>query len=167
MDTYTVTELNDAIKKAISIKFKKMLITVTGEISNIKNSGKHTFLTLKDDNTQINVAFWGSSLNNKNGDNVEISGSIELYAKTGNINLIGTTIKIIGIGSLHTEYERIRENYEKKGYFNNKKPLPTSVKRIGIVTSEGGAALQDLLYVLEKNEFSGDICIYDCRLEGG
>ena len=59
-------------------------------------------------------------------------GRIELYAKTGNINLIGSSIKMIGIGSLHTEYEKLKNEYNKKGYFNNKKPLPASIKKIGI-----------------------------------
>lgn len=166
MESYTVTELTDVIKQALHTEFKNYQITVVGEISNLKFSGKHTFLTLKDDNTQINVAFWGSVLDNKHGDHVEITGRIELYAKTGNINLIGTSIKMIGIGSLHTEYEKLKNEYGKKGYFNNKKPLPPSIKKIGIVTSEGGAALKDLLYVLEQNEFAGDVYIYDCIVQG-
>ena len=166
MESYTVTELTDVIKRALHTEFRNHQITVTGEISNLKSSGKHTFLTLKDDTTQINVAFWGSTLDNHHGDNVEITGRIELYTKTGNINLIGTSIKMIGIGSVHTEYEKLKIEYGKKGFFNNKKPLPESIKKIGIVTSEGGAALKDLLYVLEQNEFAGDIYIYDCIVQG-
>lgn len=167
MDSYTVSELNDTIKQALHTKFKNYTITVTGEISNLKISGgRHTFLTLKDDNSQISVAFWGSVLNNQHGDNVEVSGRIEHYAKSGNINLIGSSIKLTGVGSVHTEYERLKMEYEKKGFFNNKKPLPASIKKIGIVTSESGAALQDFLYVLEKNEFAGDVYIYDCIVQG-
>jgi exonuclease VII large subunit len=166
MESYTVTELTDVIKQTLHKEFKNYQITVVGEISNFKTSGKHTFLTLKDDNTQINVAFWSSVLNNKHGDHVEVMGRIELYAKTGNINLIGSSIKMIGIGSLHTEYEKLKNEYNKKGYFNNKKPLPASIKKIGIITSEGGAALKDLLYVLEQNEFAGDVYIYDCIAQG-
>lgn len=166
MESYTVTELTDVIKQALHTEFRNYQITVVGEISNLKSSGKHTFLTLKDDNTQINVAFWGSVLDNQHGDHVEITGRIELYAKTGNINLIGTSIKMIGIGSVHTEYEKLKIEYEKRGFFNNKKPLPESIKKIGIVTSEGGAALKDLLYVLEQNEFAGEVYIYDCIVQG-
>jgi exodeoxyribonuclease VII large subunit len=166
MDSYTVSEINDVIKKALQIEFKNKMVTVTGEISNVKSSGRHTYLTLKDDNTSIQVVFWSTQLDNEHGDNVEITGRIEHYIKNGNVNLIGNAIKIIGVGTLHAEYEKIKNNYDQKGYFNNRKPLPSSVKKIGIVTSEGGAALQDFIYVLEKNNFSGDVYVYDCIAQG-
>lgn len=166
MNSYTVSEINDVIKKALQIEFKNKMVTVTGEISNVKVSGRHTYLTLKDDNTSIQVLFWGSQLDNTHGDNVEITGRIEHYVKNGNVNLIGNAIKSIGIGSLHSEYEKIKNSYDQKGYFNNRKPLPLSVKKIGVVTSEGGAALQDFIYVLEKNSFSGDVYVYDCIVQG-
>jgi exonuclease VII large subunit len=166
MTSYTVTEINDLIKESLNDRFKYQQITVTGEVSNVKHSGKHSFFTLKDNSTQLSVAFWGNNIDNRHGDNVEVVGKIEFYTKNGNINFIGSSIKITGIGSLHTEYEKIKSEYDKKGYFNNKKPLPESVKRIGIVTSEGGAALQDFLYVLEQNKFDGDVYIYDCIVQG-
>lgn len=114
MTSYTVSEINDIVKKTIQTEFKNKIITVTGEISNVKPSGRHTYLTLKDDNASISVIFWGTQLNNEHGDNVEITGKIELYTKTGNVNIIGNEIKIIGVGSLHTEYEKIKNDYEKK-----------------------------------------------------
>ncbi len=166
MDSYTVSELNEVIKKAIQSEFKNKSITVSGEISNLKKSGKHSFLTLKDDNSTLSVAFWSHSLNNEHGDHVEITGKLDYYTKTSNINLIGSTIKIIGIGSLHTQYEKLRNEYEKKGYFNNKKSLPSTVKNIGVVTAMGGAALQDFVYVLKKNYFSGNVYVYDCSVQG-
>ena len=96
MESYTVSELNEAIKVAINAEFKNVSLTVNGEISNLKHSGKHTYLTLKDDNSQINIAFWNTSLNNKHGDNVSINGYVELYTKSGSINVIGKTIKMKG-----------------------------------------------------------------------
>jgi len=166
MESYTVTELNDLIRESLNDKFKYQQITVTGEVSNVKHSGRHSFFTLKDNSTQLSVAFWGSNIDNRHGDNVEVVGKIEFYTKNGNINLIGSSIKITGIGSLHTEYEKIKSEYDKKGYFDNRKPLPESVKRVGVVTSEGGAALQDFLYVLEQNKFDGEVYIYDCIVQG-
>jgi exodeoxyribonuclease VII large subunit len=166
MNQYTVSQLTDVIKKALHIEFKNNKISVSGEISNLKVSGKHTYLDLKDDQTQLSVVFWGTSLDNKQGDHVEISGRVELYAKSGKINFIGSGIKNIGIGSLHTEYEKIKLEYENKGYFNNKKPLPKSINKIGIITSANGAALKDFLYVLEQSQFAGYIYIYDCAVQG-
>jgi exodeoxyribonuclease VII large subunit len=166
MNTYTVTELNDLIRQTIDDEFRNKLFTVSGEISNCKNGGNHTYLTLKEDTNTISVAFWNEHLDNKNGEHVEIIGKISYYTKSGYMNIIGKSINIIGVGNLHNEYEQLRKKYEKKGYFNNKKPLPNTVKNIGIVTSEGGAALQDFIYVLKKNKFSGKIFIYDCNVQG-
>ncbi len=166
MNNYTVTELNEIIKKTITTEFKNKLITVSGEISNLKNSGNHTYLTLKDDTTTLSVAFWNKNLKNQNGEHVEVSGKMDYYIKSGNINFIGTNVKIIGVGSSHSQYEKIREEYEKKGYFKNRKSLPNSAKNIGVVTSYTGAALQDFMYVLKKNQFSGNVYIYDCNVQG-
>lgn len=164
MNKYTVTELNNVLKKTLQTNFKNNIV-VTGEISNLRVSGKNTYLTLKDDSASISIIFW-SHLDNKHGDNVEITGKIDYYIISGKISIIGNQIKIIGSGALHAEYENIKQKYEKKGYFNNKKALPEAIKKIGIITSSTGAALQDILYVLQKNEYAGEICIYDCIVQG-
>jgi len=166
ISSYTVSEISDIIKKTLQDGFKNKTVSVTGEISNVKSSGKHTYLTLKDDNASISVAFWGSQLDNDHGDNVEITGKIDYYTQQGKVNFIGKGIKNIGVGALHAEYEKIKKNYEQKGYFNNSKPLLTSVKKIGLVTAETGAALKDFEYVLKKNDFSGNVYIYDCIVQG-
>lgn len=166
MRNFTVTELNDNIKTILDSKFKNKKIMVTGEISNLKKSGKHTFLTLKDNNASISVAFWRNMLKNQHGDNVEITGKIDYYTKNGNINLIGTNIRNIGVGRLHKQYEHIRDKYKERGYFDNKKPFPKNIKNIGLITSATGAAVKDFLYVLENNNFSGNVFIYDCIVQG-
>lgn len=166
MNNLTVTELNNIIEKNINSNFRNKILTIVGEISNLKYSGRHTYLTLKDDNTSLSVVFWGTKLDNKHGDNVEIMGKLEYYKKSSNINFIGKNITNIGIGSLHIKYEKLKDKYEKKGYFNNKKPLPKSIKNVGIITSEDGAALRDFLYVLENKEFSGTVYVYNCSVQG-
>jgi exodeoxyribonuclease VII large subunit len=162
---YTVSDINNLVKKALQKDFKNQII-VEGEISNLKVSGQHTYLNLKDASSSISVIFWNTKLTNKHGDNVSVSGKIDYYTKNGYTNIIGNAIKNIGIGDLHIEYEKLKNNYEKKGYFNNRKSLPGSVKKIGIITSDKGAALQDFLYVLNKNKFMGEVLIYDCIVQG-
>lgn len=162
---YTVSQLSNLIKKTLNDEFKNN-IHVTGEISNLKKSGQHVFITLKDDTAVISVAFWNQSINHKNGDNVSIIGKIDYYGKNNNINLVGKTIEMIGIGSLHTQYENLKNKYNQMGYFDNRKELPVSAKNIGVITALGGAALQDFLHVLEKNNYSGNISIYDCSVQG-
>jgi len=162
---YTVSDINNLVKKALQKDFKNQII-VEGEISNLKVSGQHTYLNLKDASSSISVIFWNTKLTNKHGDNVSVSGKIDYYTKNGYTNIIGNAIKNIGIGDLHIEYEKLKSNYEKKGYFNNRKSMPSSVKKIGIITSDKGAALQDFLYVLNKNKFMGKVLIYDCIVQG-
>jgi len=165
MTSYTVSELNTNIRDIVSNGFKNKKIAVQGEISNFKISSRNTYFTLKDDTASIGVKFFGSVLNNEQGDHVEVTGRIDYHMVYG-ISLIGTSVKVIGIGSLHKEYELLKTDFEKKGFFNNKKDLPQNVKKIGVVTAEGGAALQDLLYVLKKNSFSGEVYLYNSSVQG-
>lgn len=169
MQSYTISKLNEEIKSVIqkNIILNKN-IAVTGEISNLKISGKHTYMTLKDDLSSISTVFWNKQLDScfNNGDNVEIIGKLDLYIKTGNINLLGFGIKNIGVGQLHKEYELLYKKYESLGYYLNKKQLPTYVKNIALITASEGAALQDLLYVLNKNGFKGNVYIYNCSVQG-
>ena len=165
MSSYTVTELNTNIRDLVNNGYKNKKISVQGEISNFKISGRSTYFTLKDDNASIGVKFFGTVLNNEQGDHVEVIGRVDYHIMYG-ISLIGTSLKVIGIGSLHKEYELLKNDFEKKGFFNNKKELPHNVKKIGIVTAEGGAALQDLLYVLKKNSFSGEVYLFNCSVQG-
>jgi exonuclease VII large subunit len=168
MSKITVTELNNTISQAIKENVRKT-VTVVGEISNPKVSGRHTYLTLKDAHSSISVAFWGMQLKSseaKHGDNVEITGKIDYYMKSGNVNLIGKKIEKVGIGSIHAQYEKIRKQYEKKGYFDNKKTMPKTINDIGVVTAENGAALQDFIRVLRNNKFGGRVFVYNATVQG-
>lgn len=167
MENFTVSEISDMIKNALVVKFKGRTVTVTGEISNVKTSGKHIYLSLKDNNSIISVVFFGrTQFDNENGDHVEIEGKINYFERSGYVNLIGSSIKSIGLGALHTEYEKLKEEYDKKGYFNNKRDPPKTIKRIGVVTAKSGAALHDFIYALKEKGFSGDVYVYDCIVQG-
>lgn len=168
MKKITVSELNNAISETIRDNVKKNVVVV-GEVSNPKISGRHTYLTLKDNNSSISVAFWGKEITSneaKHGDNVEITGSLDYYATRGEIKLIGKNIEKVGVGSIHAQYEKIRNTYQKKGYFDNKKDMPLNIKNIGVVTAEKGAALQDFIRVLKNNRFSGNVFVYDAVVQG-
>ena len=79
-----------------------------------------------------------------------------------------TDIKKIGkqVGNVHNQYELLKQKYNQLGYFNNKKPIPDTIKCIGIITALEGAALQDILYVLKKNNFVGKVIIKGCMVQG-
>jgi exodeoxyribonuclease VII large subunit len=166
MEKLTVSELSDSIKYVLDRKFKNKTVKVIGEISGINVRGRNTWLTLKDNITSLGVVFWQSILDNKNGDKVEIIGKVSYWNKSSKLIFIGEEIKIFGVGDLHREYEESKIKYEKAGYFNNRQPLPKTVKNIGVITSGDGAALHDFLYVMKKNNFSGNVYVYDCIVQG-
>lgn len=87
MEEYTVTEFNQMIKGIVNENLNQTL-KIVGEISNLKYSGQHTYLTLKDKGAQTTVVFWNDQKEYKNGDNVEIIGRVDYYQKTNNIQIV-------------------------------------------------------------------------------
>lgn len=169
---FTVSALTDIIKDTMEQIFDEN-IYVQGEISNIKLSKNDLFMTLKDTSASINVCFW-NFLNRKkklevnNGDNVTICGKLCVYPKNGNYSIKAFNIEKNGIGDIHNEYNKIKCQYQDKGYFDEsrKKQLPYIIKNLGIITALDGAALQDILYVLEKNNFNGNVIIKGSIVQG-
>lgn len=169
---YTVTEINNIIKNLFGEIFPNKIV-VSGEISNLKIANGNLFLTLKDDESNVNVVSWGyakskNKVDLNNGDQVAVTCRMSFYAKTGNLNLNLLSIEKLGLGELHKKYELLKEKCQKLGYFDSikKKQFPNNVKYIGIATAPEGAALQDILYVLKKNNFYGKIIIKRCTVQG-
>jgi len=142
-------------------------IKVKGEISNLKVSNGNTYLTLKDNDSSISGIAWKKDLNFKNGDEVVVTGKITFFIKSGTYQITIYSAKNIGIGDLHKQYSKMKKKFESKGWFNKKRQLPSSISRIGIISSLEGAALQDILFVLNQNKFKGDIIIKNCLAQGG
>lgn len=162
----TVSELNCMIKDVLYKNVEKQ-IQVTGELSSVKQSHRHVWLTVKDNSSSITCVFWNcTNFKHKDGDKVKIKGRIAFYEKTGVVNFIGSKIESIGIGELYRQYQENYEKFKKKGYFDNKKNLPTPLNSVGVLTAKDGAALQDLLYVLKNNGFKGRIYVYNCVVQG-
>ncbi len=162
-DTLTVTELNILLKDSIK-KFPK--VKVKGELSGFRGKYNNTiYATLKDDISSINIIRFKATEDIKNGDKLIVSGGIDFYSKTGDIKLICNSIEVEGEGDIFKRLELIKKKYEEKGYFDNKKPFP-QIKNIGIVTSKDGAALQDILFVLNNNKFTGNVFIKNSPVQG-
>ncbi len=167
---YTVSEINNIIKDVLKHIFDQQIV-VTGEISNIKYSKDNIYFTLKDSQSLLSVVIWNYSKKNhkfviKNGDDVHIYGSVTTHHKLGTYQLTGTNVELKGVGDLHQQYQLLKLKYEALGYFENKKPEPTTVKNVGVATAVDGAALKDFLYVLGKNKFLGRVYVYNCAVQG-
>lgn len=162
-DILTITDLNILLKD--SIKKIGQKIKVKGELSGVKKYNNTIYASLKDDISSINIIRFKVIEDIKNGDKVIVNGSIDFYSKSGDIKLICNKIEIEGEGDIVKRLELLKINYEEKGYFENKKSFP-SVKSIGIVTSKDGAALQDILFVLNNNKFEGKVYIKNSPVQG-
>jgi exodeoxyribonuclease VII large subunit len=164
---YTVTELNTEIKNNFRKSFDK-IINISGESSGCKLSKNNLYFTLKDKTSSISCIIWDNTYNIKDGDQLIISGYINLYLRGGSYNIIVKNVEHNGLGQIKEKYEKLKKEFETKGYFDDtkKKELPKYLKNIGIITAENGAALQDILYVLKTNNFFGKIHVKNCIVQG-
>ena len=179
-DSISVSQLNillkDELKKSFSAK-----ISVKGELAGYRKYGGNNnstinnstinnstiYATLKDDISTISIIKFRANQDNfNNGDMVCVTGNIDYYIKNGNINFVCTKIENIGEGNIQKQLENLKQKYENLGYFNNKKPIPQNIKSIGIITAKDGAALQDILFVLNSNKFEGQIYIKNSPVQG-
>lgn len=140
--------------------------TIKGELHNYSKRNSNIFAAIKDKNSSIDIICWNCLEDFDNGDEVEITGKINFYKKTSKINLIVSSIKKLGQGNQFKLYEKLKQEFHDLGYFDKKKVMPKQIESIGIVTSEDGAALQDVLYVLKNGGFDGNIIIKDCLVQG-
>ncbi|RBQ27519.1 MULTISPECIES: exodeoxyribonuclease VII large subunit [Arcobacteraceae] len=156
MNPISVSTLNTQIKSLLETTF--MQICVEGEISNlIVHSSGHIYFSIKDENSTIScVMFKGNTKYLKfeleNGQKVQVTASITVYVPRGNYQLLCTRIEPSGIGNLALAFEQLKTKLQAKGYFEPsiKKTLPKYPKKIAIVTSPTGAAIEDMKKVASK-----------------
>lgn len=152
----TVTELTRRIKRQLEVSFDQLLLQ--GEISNLAfpRSG-HVYFNLKDDMSQIAGVMFRSTANKvkfnlENGLEVVLKGRITVYEPRGTYQLIVNAIEPLGSGALQLAFEQLKAKLEKEGLFDvdRKKNLPFIPRKIGVVTSPTGAAIQDILNILNR-----------------
>ncbi|MEL1135190.1 exodeoxyribonuclease VII large subunit [Desulfitobacterium sp. THU1] len=156
---WTVTELTREISQTLSENPDFIKCWVSGEISNYKNhrpSG-HWYFTLKDESSSIKGVMFRSRAERvrftpQDGMKVLIQGSIRIYERDGNIQLYAEEMQPSGVGALYLAFEQLKERLAQEGLFDpeRKKPIPRFPRRIGIVTSPTGAALRDIIKVMER-----------------
>lgn len=166
---FAITELSEYIKSVIA--YKK--VRVNGEISQPKISGGHLYFSLKDESTNLKSIIWKSKNINKeniiDGQKITMDCNLDFYGGTGTVSLIvDKIITTDGSGELFLKYDKIKQDFFAKGYFDksNKKQLPIIFKNILIITSENGAALQDFIYNLSNNRSNINYDIEDVIVQG-
>lgn len=151
----TVSDLTADLKDVIETTFDD--VWVEGEISNFKQDYKgHFYFTLKDRGAQISCAMWQFMrkyvfFTPQNGMKVVIHGSLDVYAPRGTYSLLAKSMRPAGEGDLHQAYEALRQKLAGEGLFDasHKQVLPAFPEHIGLVTSETGAAIRDMLTILK------------------
>ena len=167
--TLTINQFNTFVKNILDAEEFLHGVGVVGEVTNFKMSGGHAYFDLKDENAMLScVKFGASDVNIKNGDYVTVFGKINFYVKTGRLNFIAGKIEQAGIGNLWQEFLKLKEKLGKEGYFSEdiKKAIPKYAKRIGVVTSETGAVIRDIINVTRSKNPYTDIIVYPSKVQG-
>ncbi len=170
-ESYTVTELTRIIKGRVEDIGR---VWLRGEISNLKcHSSGHVYLTLKDSDNQINAIIWRYNSKNqeielKDGLEVLVSGDLTIYGPQSKYQVTIETIEPQGTGLLLIAFENLKKKLAAAGLFDrrHKKPLPLLPRKICLVTSPTGAAVQDILNVISRRFPRVTVLIYPVRVQG-
>ena len=151
----TVTQLNQYIKDRFDEDENLNAILVKGEISNFKNHYTgHLYFTLKDEKSLIKCIMFKSyadklAFKPKDGMQVMVFGSVSVFERDGVYQIYAKSMLEDGIGDLYEKYEQLKQKLEKQGLFNteHKKPIPLYPKIIGVLTSQTGSVIRDIINV--------------------
>lgn len=174
-DILTVSQINERIKTSIEDEFGLEFVWIVGEISNFRGnySSGHWYFSLKDENTQISaVCFkWANQyikFNPENGMEVICCGQVSVYEKQGSYQINIRYIEPKGIGAQALALEQLKEKLFSEGLFDEsrKRELPFLPSTIGIVTSPTGAAIKDILKILDRRFPGLHIIISPARVQG-
>ena len=169
---YSVSQLNQSVR--LMLENQLGAVWLTGEISNFSQpvSG-HWYLSLKDENAQVRCAMFRMknlrvSFRPTNGMQVLVRANVSLYEPRGDYQLIIESMHLAGEGLLMQQFEALKLKLAAEGLFAQhlKKNLPHFSKAVGIITSKTGAALQDILHILQRRDPSLKIIIYPTAVQG-
>lgn len=171
---YTVKQVNSYIKNMFKQDFLLNSVSVKGEISNCKyHTSGHIYFTLKDADAALSVIMFASqaarlSFKLKDGMSVVVSGRVDVFDAAGKYQLYANTVQQEGIGELYQKYEQLKQYYEDMGYFAKeyKRPIPAFTRKLGVVTSKTGAAVQDIMNISRRRNPYIQIVLYPAYVQG-
>ena len=170
----TVTDLNKYIKSKIDSDEMLNNVLVKGEISNFKNHYTgHMYFTLKDENSLIKCVMFKTytthlSFMPKDGMKVIILGSVSVFERDGVYQVYAKAMKQDGLGSLYEAYEKLKAKLSGEGLFDesHKKKIPFMPKTIGVLTSNTGAVIRDIINVSTRRNTNVHIRLYPVPVQG-
>ncbi len=168
--TLSVTEVSMYVTNVFEAEEMLHDIQVRGEISTCQIKNGIMYYTLKDANCIINCITFGAEkyTNLKIGDDVVATGTIKYYGKGGRLNFNVYNIVPYGLGDIYKKFLLLKEKLEKEGLFDSshKKSLPSSITKIGVVSSSTGAVIQDIINVANRRNPAINIILYPAKVQG-
>lgn len=173
---YTVTQVNAYIKNMFTQDFLLKSITVKGEVSNCKyHSSGHIYFTIKDAGGAIACVMFrgdrergGLRFDMQEGQQVKVTGSIDVYERDGRYQLYARQIMLDGAGALYERYEELKKRLAETGLFAEeyKQPIPKYIHTLGVVTAPTGAAVRDIINVATRRNPHIQIILYPAIVQG-
>lgn len=173
-DVIRISSLVSYLKKSIEQDMRLRTLMVSGEISNFTNhrSG-HLYFSLKDNSAKMNCVMFKTSAQKMNlalkeGMKVIVTCSVSLYEPQGNIQLYVTKIQIDGVGDLFLAFEQLKKKLLAEGLFDaiHKKPIPPYPMDIAVISARTGAAIQDVLSIIERRWPLAKVKLYPSLVQG-
>ena len=169
---FTVSEVTSQIKETLESEF--FALHVQGEVSNYKrHQSGHWYFTLKDSYSQLRAVFyrqWNRLMRwePESGLEVRVRGRLSVYEPRGEYQIVVETMEPVGVGALQLAFEQQVKRLAAEGLFDEsrKRELPLLPRRVGVVTSPVGAALRDILQILERRNRGIDVIIAPARVQG-
>lgn len=173
-NVYSVSQINAYIRRMFSEDYLLHSVLVRGEVSNCKyHASGHIYFTLKDASGTLSCVMFagrrrGLSFHMQNGDQVIAAGSVDVYAKTGSYQLYASQIIRDGVGALAERFEQLKKKLLEQGMFDAsyKQPIPSYVRRLGVVTAATGAAVRDIIQIAKRRNPYIEIILYPAIVQG-
>jgi len=168
----SVSELTRQIKGLLEAQVGR--VWVSGEITGLRlQSSGHIYFTLKDAGAQLNcVLFRGEPKVERSllqdGRKVTLRGEVTVYEPRGQYQMRVVAVELQGLGALQAAFEKLKQRLSAEGLFapERKRPLPRYAQRIGLVTSPTGAAIRDVLHVIQRRNPGLEVILAPCRVQG-
>ena len=163
---YSVSQVNAYIKNMFAQDFALSRISIKGEVSNCKyHTSGHIYFTLKDGLAAIQAVMFASRRGGldfelRDGQQVVVKGSVEVYERDGRYQLYAAQITLDGAGDLFRRFEKLRNELEEMGMFapEYKRPIPKYARTVGVVTASTGAAIRDIINISARRNPYVSLC---------
>ena len=174
MNPFSITQFNEYVSKKLNNDPNLNNLPLIGEVSGVSMSAGHMYFSLKDENSVLRSVIWRGNISKidtsliQNGSKIVALGDISAYARGGNYSFSVRMVESFGEGDLAKEYNRVKTLLESEGLFSRKykKPIPRFAKRIGVITSDTGAAIEDIKKIITSKNDYADIIIFPTLVQG-